>query len=363
MFEILKPRKFALVLPAAAMLMIFGCKEDDATAAPAPEPVDLSKTEDLFSQPVKPNPLATDPNAVLIRVNGEEITRGEIMQVMQQAMQQFGGQIPPQQLQQIQGQMFEKIKNDLINQKLLQAAVDKADVKIDDAEIEKTIEQIKTGIPAGQTLEAALQAQNLTMEGLKENIRKDMVFRKFLEEKTKDVTEATEAEAKEYYDSNPDAFKKPESAKASHILIGFDNSLTNETAIAESKVAKKAELEKIRADILAGTISFEDAAKKYSTGPSSQQGGDLGEFTKGRMVPEFDAAVFSQEVGEVGDIVETQYGYHIIKVTGHTQEGTVSFEEAKADLIKGLSGQKKQQAVNDFIKSLRDSATIEEIAQ
>lgn len=364
MFNIFTNKKTLMVLPMAAMLVLTACKEDEAEAAPAPEPVDLSQTEDLFSEPVKANPLTSDPNAVVVRVNGEEITRGEILETMKIAMKQFGGRVPPQQLQQVQGKMYGQIKNDLINKKLIDAEVAKADITVDETKVTETIEQLKSRpMPKGMTFESALAAQGTTMEELTQNIRTEMATRQFLESKTEGIPEATEAEAKEFYDSNPDRFKKPEMVDASHILIKFDDTLTNETAIAESKAAKKAELEKIRGDIIAGTVSFEDAAKQHSDDPGSKDnGGEYKGIRKGQMVPEFEVAAFTQEIGEIGDVVETQYGYHIIKVSSREEAGTVSFDEAKEQIMAFLSGQKKQQAVADYIKSLRDSATIEEIA-
>jgi len=364
MFDNFANRTTLMVLPVAAMLILTGCKEDEATAAPAPDPVDLSQTEDLFTQPVKANPLTSDPNAVVVRVNGEEITRGEILEMMNIAMQQFGGRVPPQQLQQIRGQMYEQIKNDLITKKLIDAEVAKADITVDEAKVAETIDQLKSRpMPEGMTLESALAAQGTTLEEVTENIRTEMATRQLLESKTEDVPEATEEEAKEFYDSNPERFERPENVTASHILIQFDDSLTNETAIAESKAAKKAELEKIRADIIAGTVTFEDAAKQHSDDPGSKdKGGEYEGIQKGQMVPEFEVAAFTQEIGEIGDVVETQYGYHIIKVSDREEAGTVSFDEAKEQIMAFLSGQKKQQAVADYIKSLRDSATIEEIA-
>ncbi|WP_372846011.1 peptidylprolyl isomerase [Pontiella sp.] len=351
-------KKTLLLMPVAALLVLSGCQEDEAASVPTPEPVDLSATEDLFAEPVKANPLTSDPNAVVVRVNGEDITRGEISQVMNMAMQQFAGRVQPQQMQQLQAQMYEQIKNDLISKKLIDAAVAKANVTVDEAKLTEVIEQIKSQpLPEGMTFDAALASQGMTLAELTENIRSEMATRQFLESKTEGVAAATEAEALEYYNANPDRFQTPEGVSASHILLGFDEGDTDET-----KAAKKAKLEKIRGDIIAGTISFEDAAMANSTCPSKEEGGSLGTFGKGRMVPEFEVAAFTQEIDEVGDIVETQFGYHIIKVTDRTEAGTVSFDEAKEQLLSGLSGQKKQEAVQAFIKSLRDSATIEEIA-
>ena len=79
------------------------------------------------------------------------------------------------------------------------------------------------------------------------------------------------------------------------------------------------------------------------------------------MVPEFEVAAFSQEIGEVGAIIETQFGYHIVKVSDRQEEGAVEFADVEEQLIEYLTGQNKQQAVGDYLQSLRDSATIEEL--
>jgi len=356
MFNILMSKKSMMVLPVAAALLLAGCEEEEAAKAPEPAPVDLTQTEDLFSAPVKPNPLTTDPEAVVVRVNGEDITRGEINQMMAMAMQRFGGQIPPEQLQAIQGQLYAQIKNELINQKLITAAVAAENIQVDEAEIEKVIEDIRGSLPEGQTLEDALAQQGQTLEALHDEIRDDMAMRKLRESKTADVAPATEAEAKEFYDSNPDKFAQPENVSASHILIKFDEGDTDEI-----KAEKKAKLAEIRQSIIDGTVTFEDAAKADSDCPSSAQGGSLGTFGKGRMVPEFEVAAFTQEPGEIGEIIETQFGYHIIKVDAHNEEGTMDFEDSKEQLINYLTNQKKQQAVVDYVDSLRNSATIEEM--
>ena len=79
------------------------------------------------------------------------------------------------------------------------------------------------------------------------------------------------------------------------------------------------------------------------------------------MVPEFEIAAFTQEIGEVGDIVETQFGYHIIQVSEHTDEGTIAFEEAKVQIIDFLTNQSKQQVISAYIEALRNQATIEDL--
>ncbi len=359
MFNKLVKTKILMVLPVAAALVLTGCDEEETIAASAAEEqVDLSQTEDLFAQPIKANPLTSDPTTVMVRVNGEGITRGEILEVLNVTMQQVASQVPPQQLQQVQAQMYGNIQEQLITKKLMDAAVAVANIQVTEEELAEAMKEITASVPAGQDLATALAASGTTLEQLTENVKEQLATRKFLERKTEGIQDATEEDAKEFYDSNPDRFKKPEGVSASHILIKFDEGITD-----EAKAEKKAELEKIRTDIIAETVTFEAAAQAHSGCPSSAQGGSLGTFGKGQMVPEFEVAAFTQEIDEVGDIIETPFGYHIIMVTERQEEGVVSFDEAKEQLIPFLSSQNKQQAIADFVKSLRDSATIEMVSE
>jgi len=358
MFNKIKKTTILMMLPIASLLALTGCESDEEVAAPAAEQVDLSQTEDLFAQPIKPNPLTTDPAAVVVRVNGEEITRGEIMEAMGVAMQQLAGRVPPQQLQQMQASLYSNMQDQLITKKLMDAAVAAENIEVTEEDISAALAEIRASVPPGQDLEAALAANGSSIEKLTEGIKEQLATKKFLESKTEGIEDATEAEAKEFYDANPDRFKKPAGVTASHILIKFEEGETE-----EGKAEKKAQLEKIRTDILSETITFEDSAKTNSACPSGAKGGSLGTFGKGQMVPEFELAAFTQEIDEVGDVVETSFGYHIIKVTDRQEEGVVAFDEAKEQLMAFLSGQKKQEAVASFLKGLRDSATIEMVAE
>lgn len=349
--------KYLLAIPMAAVALgLCGCGDETVAATAETAPIDLTQAEDMFEQPIKPNPLANDPEAVLVRVNGEEIKRKDVQEVMEQAIARFGGQVPPQQLEAMKAQMAGQIKEQLINQVLMKAAIKKAGIEVTDAEVDEAIEKIRPNVPEGQTLESALAAQGMTIEQLEEEISEQLAAKKFMDEKVKDVADATDEEAKEFYDSNPDKFEKPENASASHILLGFEDTDSDEI-----KAEKKAKLEKIRADIIAGTTSFEDAAKENSSCPSKEQGGSLGSFGRGQMVPAFEIAVFTQDIGEIGDIVETEFGYHVIKVTDRKLAGTIAFEESKEQIKKFLTGQKKNNVLENVVKELHDSATIENV--
>lgn len=146
-----------------------------------------------------------------------------------------------------------------------------------------------------------------------------------------------DAEAKTYFEENAEQFNTEESVNASHILVK-----TEEEAL------------EILARINAGEITFEDAAKNYSSCPSKDNGGNLGDFGKGQMVPEFDTAVFSMEEGEITSApVKTQFGYHLIKLIKKTAAQPMRFEEVKADLKNMLLNEKRRKAYESKINQLK----------
>ena len=127
----------------------------------------------------------------------------------------------------------------------------------------------------------------------------------------------SDEEAESYFNDHKDTFKSGPSARASHILV-------------DSKEQAETILEEIN-----GGLSFEEAASKYSSCPSRERGGDLGEFGKGQMVPEFENAVFNMKAGEVSAPIQTQFGYHIIKVASINEGEDAKFEDVK-DRVKQL---------------------------
>ncbi|MBQ4528956.1 MAG: peptidylprolyl isomerase [Clostridia bacterium] len=150
------------------------------------------------------------------------------------------------------------------------------------------------------------------------------------------VKPATEDEIKAFYEENKERFVAGESVNASHLLVDSEEK-ANEL------------LEKIKA----GEISFEDAARNESSCPSSENGGNLGEFTKGQMVPEFDEAVFKMNVGEISQPVKTQFGYHLIKLNAKNEEKTYGFDEIRGQLGDLVMKDKQQKAYQSKINQLK----------
>ena len=169
-----------------------------------------------------------------------------------------------------------------------------------------------------------------------ENIVRDIKARMAMNEIMKDIT-VTDIEAETVYNINPDNFSKPETVSAKHILVDSED-VCNE----------------ILAQIQNGEKTFEDAAKESSTCPSGQQGGDLGEFGKGQMVKEFEEAAFAAEIGAIVGPVQTQFGFHLIKVEAKSEAETLAFDVVKEQIKKNLLQQKQQQAYTTKIAELKE---------
>ncbi len=166
---------------------------------------------------------------------------------------------------------------------------------------------------------------------------KDNLLVNYAGEKVFSAVSVSDKEAKDYYDANPDKFISEETVNASHILVE-----TEETAL------------ELLGKINSGEISFEEAAKANSTCPSGQNGGNLGDFGRGQMVPEFDKAVFEMEAGEISAApVKTQFGYHLIKLNAKSAAEPMAFEKIAGEIKNALLGEKKQKAYESKINQLK----------
>jgi len=208
--------------------------------------------------------------------------------------------------------------------------------------------------PEGQkVLINELINQNLFLLDAKENeIDKDDMFTKQLEklranilsqyaiQKTLSSVKINDIEVKKYYDDNMDSFKEQDSIQASHILM--DDEVTANKILKEMNEGLK----------------FEDAANKYSKCSSEQNGGDLGYFTRGKMVQEFEDVAFSLKDNEISKPVKTQFGYHIIKVTGRKAEALKEFGEMKPTIEKQLLSMKQNDLYLNTCKSLKEKYDV-----
>lgn len=169
-----------------------------------------------------------------------------------------------------------------------------------------------------------------------ENAKRDILAQMAMRDVLRTV-EVSEEEMKEYYDANQAQYQKGATVSAKHILV-----------------ASEEKCNEILAAITSGEKVFEEAAQEFSTCPSGQRGGDLGAFGKGQMVPEFEQAAFAAEVGQVVGPVQTQFGYHLIKVEAKNEAEVAAFEEVKESIRRAMVQQKQNKVYADTVAELKE---------
>jgi peptidyl-prolyl cis-trans isomerase C len=222
-----------------------------------------------------------------------------------------------------------------------------------DKQIDFKMSQNKGRFGTPAEFEEAMKSAGVTEKDLTEITRKDIVISNYIEKKIASTITVSDDDVKNFYNENKEQLKEEPQVKASHILIGVDA-----TASAEVKQKAKEKAEALLKEIKGGK-DFAEAAKANSTCPSKEQGGDLGFFGKGQMVPQFEQAAFAMKPGEISTVVETQFGYHIIKVTDKKDGEAPKLEEIKDKIATFLKGQRTQKAVFDFVTNLRKEAKVE----
>jgi len=286
-------------------------------------------------------------------VNGKIITHADLTSEFKRISQRFmqqGREIPADK----QDEFRKEVLDNLINRELLYQEAEKKGIKSDEKKIESRFAEVKQSAPTEADFQKMLTEMGVSEADIKTEIRRGFVIQEFIDTRiTAEITVA-DADIKAFYDEHPDYFKKPEQVKASHILIKSD-SVKDDDA---KKKAARDKLREIQEKVKKGE-DFAELAKASSECPSAAKGGDLGYFGKGQMVKPFEDAAFALKTGETSDIVVTQFGYHLIRVTDKKPESVVSLDEAKAKISDHLKKQKSIESVNQYIEKIRAAAKIE----
>ena len=293
------------------------------------------------------------PKVVAV-VNGTEISRELLIRSLsslQNELQKSGQKVSKENLEVIKQNMVKSI----INTELLYQESGRKNVKVDEDSLRAQFAEIRSRFASEEEFNKSLSHELYTQEELKSEIRKGKMINILLEEDVYGGINVSETDAREYYDTNLEQFKQPETVKARHILINLAQD-------ADQAAVKKAE-EQIGmiGEKLKEGEKFEELAKLYSEGPSGPGGGDLGYFPRGTMVKEFDEAAFSLKPGEVSDAVRTEFGLHLIKVDDVREAGTVEFGEIKAQIIDRLKSMERRKIVEKYITDLREKAEIKKL--
>ena len=355
-----KPAK-AVAKPATKSMAKTAAK---APAKSAVKPAKKAEAEPAAKEPaIEPQPAAKEPSAEaakpapdhpLVKVNGTAITQLEVDRAVKVmlAQSQVKQPLPPETMKQAETAAIEQLTAaEILYQEAAKLAIPDLD-----KQITEKVAQNRAKFKSETEFLDALKGIDMTPQDMQEFTRKDIVINNFIEKKFAANAAATEAESRKFYDENLDQyFKQPETVRASHILISADEKATPE----ERKKAKE-KAEALLKRLKAGE-DFAALAKAESVCPSSTQGGDLGTFGRGQMVGPFEDSVFALKPGEVSGLVETQFGYHIIKLVEKQEQKTEKFEDVKDKIANFLKGQKVQQELSSFMDELKKSAKIEKM--
>ena len=235
----------------------------------------------------------------------------------------------------------EMILNDSIKELLLLQEAKKQGISVSAEELSKVIDDAiaQSGL-SKEEFEKTLDKQNLTMDFVEDYYKKQLIINKLLDKTVLSKIIISSSEIEEYYNNNKNEFITPEQVRARHILVG--------SADEADEILKQ----------LNNGADFIELAKEKSTCPSASEGGDLGYFSKGDMIAEFEDAAFALDVGEISPVVKTEFGYHIIKLLDKKPETLIELEDAMQDIEEKLKLEKQNTAFDDYLNMLREKADI-----
>lgn len=367
-------KAFSILFLVPLLLAAPGCKPSSPAPAPSPSPspapapaqtsapaatettpaatTSAVAPETAPSAAEAPAPATELPDPVAV-VEGEKISRADLEKAFNSALGASG--MNPDELDPAQKMAgYREILDQLIVDKLV--ARKASSVEIKDADLEKEISQVKGQFPNEDAFKAAMQKEGETETSFRENVKRMLQQRQWMEQKVGDKAEVPAADVQKFYEQNKKEFEHPELVRASHILILTPENADDKT-VAEKKKAAEAALVRVTKK----KEDFTAVAKEVSEEPGAKQsGGDLSFFPKDRMVPEFANAAFGMDKGEISkEPVRTKFGWHIIKVTDKKPAGTMPFDEVKQQVTSYLKGAKQRDAIRSVIDSLRAEAKVE----
>jgi len=286
---------------------------------------------------------------IIARVNNEIITQHQYDDEQAKLREQLGQQYSGAELD---AQVREQSKNllrDLIDQSLMVQKAKDLDINVE-TDVVKELDGIrkKNNLASLEDLETEVEKQGLNYEDFKDEIRRNLLMREVMEREVGQRIQMSREDARKFYEAHKDEFKSPGMVRLSQILVSTDKRKPEEAqkradeALAELKAGQR----------------FGEVAKKYSDGPSAEQGGDVGMLKEGTLAPDIAAVVAKLDVNEFSDVIETKYGCIILKVVERYSPGIPKFEEVEQRVDEVLYNQQMEPRLRDYLTQLRKESYI-----
>ena len=317
-------------------------------------------------------------NTAIIKINDKAITKAQYEKLIDKsiASSPFGkmGDLKANKDGFLYLMTEQQVVNQLIIQELLNQEAEERGIKVTDEDVNEALKEIIDQMGGKDRLTEALKANGVSAKDFRADLRNQIKMKKLAD--SAGNIEITDKDCENFYKEHKAEFQYPEQVRASHILLmanpyQFQQELTNdgkkkieEKELIEKVQAKmdeqKALAEKLASELKADSSKFAQYAKKYSADENSaKQGGDLGFFAKEQMVPEFANVAFSAKPNTVSDVVQTQFGYHIIMVQDRKEAGTTSYESAKENIRGFLKSQKQVKTLDELTTAAKKKSKIE----
>lgn len=347
--------RYVICLLVAVMLV--GC--DKKKTEPATPSAGDNRPAGAFSAPGQfapkgaisiKQPAKLDPNEVLATVNDQKLTRKEAdTEAEIRIVGRFGSQIPPEQLAFLKERMVAPIVDTFIEKTVLLTEADKRKITTTAEEQDQAMKEIQAGLPKGVSVEEVMKNSLIGEAKMKSELINGIRINKLIASAVTNEVTVTDAEVTDFIDKNKERLQLPEHVKARHIQVSVAKDADEKT-----KNEQKKKADELRKKIVDGA-DFADTARKDSDCPSKNAGGDLGTFAKGQMkTKEVEEAAFSQKVNDIGPVIESELGYHIVQVLEHNKAGLASRDKVS----QGLKMEKQKTMVKTFIEGLKKNATI-----
>lgn len=321
------------IMALVCVMLVAGCSKE--------------KTEEE-GEPVQ----QADAEDIAITVNDESISDEDIAMEVSRLMQMRARGLSPQDLESTRRAMRKEASVNFVNRLLLKQEVSKQNIEIADEKVEERFTMIKEDFGSEEVFKARIERMNMTEDDVRREVASGLAIEKLIEMQTASLPEPSEEELEAYYNEHIEWYTEPEKVRASHILIKV-NPADDDQVRAQKRTSTEELLEKAR-----GGANFAQLAVEHSECPSNSRGGDLDFFAREQMVEEFATAAFALDVDEISDIVETKFGYHIIKATDRREGRVIPFAEVNERVSVDYGNETKQRVINEYIERLRTDARI-----
>lgn len=346
---------FAFRWTALALIVLsVGCKQD---AAKKDQPKGETKAQaataetKAAAEPAAPAIELPEGTGPVAKVDGQDIARELFNREYTQTLERY-----QKARHEVKPALRERLKDNivrrLVDAELIRQQAEKMQVTIADDELAEKWEAHKKRYGSEEAFKSFLERAGTTADDVRRQFENNLLREKVFA-KVSEGVQADPKEVRKFYDDNQARYDEPEQIKASHILFRVPPN-ASEVDKAKKKEAAKAVLKQLKTG-----ASFEEMAKKHGEDPTKDRGGDLGYFVKGRMVKPFEEAAWTLKKGEISGIVETQFGFHIIKKTDHKKARKKPFGEVKEQIERSLVARKRNQAIRDALGKWKEAAKIE----